>query len=294
MKAQVRQIFYDEATRALLDPGFLPLDNTANRRPEWYELWVIREFLRHHTLDADTWYGFVSPGFGAKTGLGSADVYRLLEGADASADVALFSPGWDQVGYFLNAFEQGDFWHPGLAQGAQAFFDRVGLDLDLQGHVGHSFNTVYCNFVVARPVYWHAWLDLANLLFDEIEDDEDARGDALRAMTAYGFAGGVAPMRAFLQERLACALLAVQKFRTVSADLTALRPPDPALFVEPARARRTLIACEVLKHEYASGGGAELLASYERLRASIATCVPVPPAADFLARRRPSQVQTPG
>ena len=38
--------FFDEATRALLDPGFLPLDNTANRRPEWYELWVIREFLR--------------------------------------------------------------------------------------------------------------------------------------------------------------------------------------------------------------------------------------------------------
>ena len=36
------QIYYSEQTRDALDPGFLPLDNLANPRPDWREYWPIR------------------------------------------------------------------------------------------------------------------------------------------------------------------------------------------------------------------------------------------------------------
>ncbi|MGH6690087.1 MAG: hypothetical protein ACREF4_05335 [Gammaproteobacteria bacterium] len=39
------QIFYNEETRAALDPDFEPLDNSRHQRRDWYEYWPIREFL---------------------------------------------------------------------------------------------------------------------------------------------------------------------------------------------------------------------------------------------------------
>ena len=39
------QIFYNDATRAAVDPAFQPLDNSANERPDWYEYWPIRRFF---------------------------------------------------------------------------------------------------------------------------------------------------------------------------------------------------------------------------------------------------------
>ena len=47
----IYQIYYDEASRAALDPGFLPLDNTANLRPDWYEFHVIKKFLENNHLE---------------------------------------------------------------------------------------------------------------------------------------------------------------------------------------------------------------------------------------------------
>src|SRR6478752_9593069 len=169
MRAEIRQIFYDEATRRQLDPGFVPLDNTANLRPDWFELSVIRDFLLRASLQEDTWYGFLSPKFRHKTGLGSAEVNAFLRGCDASADVALFSTGWDQISFFLNPFEQGEFWHPGMADLSQEFLAHCGVDLDVRRYVSHTGNTVYSNFVVARPAFWRDWLVLANKLFDLAE-----------------------------------------------------------------------------------------------------------------------------
>jgi hypothetical protein len=54
----VFQIFYDDRSRRSLDGGFIPLDNTRNERPDWFEFWVIRDFLRNNRLDANAWLAF--------------------------------------------------------------------------------------------------------------------------------------------------------------------------------------------------------------------------------------------
>ena len=81
------QIYYSEQSRAQLDPGFLPLDNSANERPDWREYWPIRRFLLDNPLDPQTYYGFFSPKFREKTGLDAAAVQRFIEQQDGAADV---------------------------------------------------------------------------------------------------------------------------------------------------------------------------------------------------------------
>ena len=44
-KIFIYQIYYSKETRSKLDPGFIPLDNTENQRPDWREFWCIKSFF---------------------------------------------------------------------------------------------------------------------------------------------------------------------------------------------------------------------------------------------------------
>ena len=101
------QIYYSEQSRTQLDPGFIPLDNAANDRPDWREYWPIRRFLREHSdLDPQAYYGFLSPKFREKTGLDAAAVRGFIDQQDGAADVIAFSPYFDQIAFPLSIMEQ--------------------------------------------------------------------------------------------------------------------------------------------------------------------------------------------
>lgn len=97
----IHQIFYDEASRAKLLPGFLPLDNTRNERPDGFEFPLILDFLRHNRLQDDAWYGFVSPKFHQKTGMDATRVIRKIQAEGHNVDVQVLAVAWNQVAFFL-------------------------------------------------------------------------------------------------------------------------------------------------------------------------------------------------
>jgi len=49
-RTHIFQIYYSNATREALDPGFVPLDNIRNERPDWREYWPIRRHLLNNSL----------------------------------------------------------------------------------------------------------------------------------------------------------------------------------------------------------------------------------------------------
>lgn len=98
----IHQIFYDEASRAKLLPGFLPLDNTRNERPDWFEFPLILGFLRHNRLRDHAWYGLVSPKFHQKTGMDATRVIQKIQAEGRNADVLVLALAWNQVAFFLN------------------------------------------------------------------------------------------------------------------------------------------------------------------------------------------------
>jgi hypothetical protein len=234
-----------------LDPGFRVLDNLEGNRPDWYEYWPIRSFLLRQALEENTLYGFLSPKFKTKTNLGAASVERLVAGADPATDVVLLSPSLHLTAYHLNVFQYGESCHPGLLGLAQAFIERSGRPVDLKRLVTHSRNEVYSNYFLARPRFWHRWLELTESLFAIAEDSSDALGARLCRTTTYRGERRV-QMKVFILERLATLLLARDRdFRVLVHDPFAARS---RLYKVPGA-----ILCDALKQAYDQEGRGEEL-----------------------------------
>jgi hypothetical protein len=254
----VHQIFYDQASREALDPGFIPLDNARASRPDWYEFWPILQFLRTNRLDESLWYGFLSPRFERKSGLNSASVFQILGSIDLSHDVALFPVGVDHILYFKNIFEQGECSHPNLMNLSKKFIAQAGIDVDLDKLVSHSGNACFSNFIVAKAPYWNEWRQLAESFFVFAEDPSTETGAALREPAPY--LRGPTPMKVFIQERLSALVLARGHFRVFSMPLTFSLKWHPPVVLE------TLAKIDEVKRKISTEGSPELSLTLDELR----------------------------
>jgi hypothetical protein len=262
----IHQIYYNEETKHVIDPYFIPLDNCANLRPDWAEYWVIRQFLLNKVLDENAWYGFFSPKFTQKTGLTGERVLKFITSLPANAQVAMFSPFWDVTSYFRSAFEQAEQAHPGFFEVMQAFVDAAGFPADLRSMVTHSQNTVYCNYFVAKPAFWRRWLELGEALF-EISESSHLLAEAINnGETAYSHQNKL-QFKVFMQERLATLILSSEKWGSFSYspfDRPYLRPVLPSFKSE-------LIVCDALKQAYCSTQDEYYLNAYLEQRALISS-----------------------
>lgn len=204
--------------------------------------------------------------FPKKDGVSSRAVYDLLMKADGLCDVLIISYGWDQISYFLNCFEQGEFWHPGLVQSSERFLQASGIDFDLRNYVGSTQNTVFSNFVFGKRKYWEKWLSLANFLFSYFECGNAASSKQTSVLTTYGSDENLAPMKAFIQERLASILLARENFRVLAADISENLPVFDRLFLDNPRTRHLLHTCDIMKQEYCSSRDVRYLGMYRKIR----------------------------
>lgn len=201
-------------TRVAVRPEFLPLDNTGGR-PDWFEFLPMLRFLRANRLDPDRWYGFVSPKFPEKTGLGWPRMQALLV-ENPEADVALFSPLWTSLAVCKNPWDQGERAHPGLIAATEAFLRSRGDSTSLSGLVTDFDTCVNSNYFIARAPFWRAWQELAEAYLAYVER-EGADGLPDNETTTYRANRDVA-LKVFVQERLVNLLLLEQRFRVVRPD----------------------------------------------------------------------------
>ena len=240
------QILNHYTPRQELDPGFEVLDNSSNERPDWYEYWPIRKFLRNEALDENAFYGFLSPKFKLKTNLSAAEARDFIQGSEPATDVVLFSPSIHNSAFYLNVFEHGDAEHPGLMRIANAFFAHLGFATPLEDLVSDSRNTVHSNYFIAKPRFWRAWLKITEQLFAIAETPADPLGVELCTPTRYRGRRDV-QMKIFLMERVATWILVTD--RTFTA-----RARDP--FVARSRIYKLPVAiiCDALKIAYSTQG----------------------------------------
>lgn len=264
MKKFVYQIYYNNETKKNVLPGFIPLDNTENLRPDWFEFWVILNFLRNNALEDDAWYGFLSPKFHQKTGFNSDIVLGVLENYGALGNVALFSPGWDQLAYFLNPFEQGEVWHPGLLAASQDFVNKYRLDLNLTTLVCDSSTAIFSNYIIAKKEFWVAWQIIAEQFFEYVENNLEHQSSS-----SYGSLETQLPMKAFIQERLASLVLAKETFRVLSPDQSFTAPILTRLFPDDVGTRRLLQCCDLMKTKFREKNDNKYLDIYWKIRGDI-------------------------
>lgn len=218
MKSNIylHHIAYSPETLVNAEPGYIVLNNLENKRPDWFEYWPIRNFLLNTEMDENSFYGFFSPKFSTKTGLNYTDVFNCIEDNIKQADVFLFSPQPDMGAFFLNVFEQGETFDPGLIAAYEEFLLHVGQAIPLRNLVMDSRTIVFSNYFVARPKFWREWLHWNELLFSICEGPPTDLQNKLRYCTTYP---GAVERKVFLVERTASLLLTLQpEWRTYAVN----------------------------------------------------------------------------
>jgi predicted O-linked N-acetylglucosamine transferase (SPINDLY family)/glycosyltransferase involved in cell wall biosynthesis len=262
----IHQIYYSEQTQCDNDPGFIGLDNLANERPDWREYWPIRNYLLNTSLNENDYYGFFSPKFNAKTKLDAASVYEFVSTHASAADVFLFSPFFDQGAFFLNIFEQGAMAHPSIMNAFEGSVAMIAPSVNLATLVMDSRNIVFCNYIVAKPVFWKAWLESCELIFAEAEANKTALGKSLNAADNYD--GGDAPNKVFVIERVASMLLTTQSNWKVQAYNSTLLPYSNA---HVAKYSQELLHMDALKIASSNQDNVENLAMFLQIKQQVNT-----------------------
>lgn len=224
--ARIYQIYYTDDADKNLDRGFVPLDNRG-QRPDWREYWPIRKVLLENVLDEETLYGFFSWKFGHKTRLDSAAVYAFLGSLTSPADVVSFSPFFDQGAFHLNTFEQASENHPGMWSTWEKVVPLLAPGIDPRTVVMDSRQSIFCDYFVATPGFWRAWLEKCELVFAAAEQPADPLHELLNSDVAYD--NGYVPAKVFVIERVVSLLLAsnpawrVTNFDPMSLPTTGMR-----------------------------------------------------------------------
>lgn len=264
-RVHIFQIYYSAETRQALDGRYMPLDNQSNERPDWREYWPIRRyFLENPPVDGD-YYGFLSPAFARKTRLASETVFSFLDAHTPKADVVLFSPFYDQTAFFLNQWEQGIMAHKADSFAFEASLALLAPEFQLYETVGCSRNSVFCNYFVAKGAFWSEWFARCERIFHCAERGDTALGRALGGRVDYN--AHLAPIKVFIIERVACALLATQPRWSVSAYNSMLLPFSGS-FISTLGAQ--LAALDALKIAYLSERHDQYLQAFFSLRAQFA------------------------
>lgn len=257
---QIFQICYAPEIRPRLDAGFQITGDESNPRPEWFEYWHIRNFLKSEILDENTFYGFLSPKFKEKTNLGSEQVYRFIE-SHSDSDVILFSPYLDQSALFLNIIEQAWFAHPELKAIFSEICKRYFKNIDHETLVTTTEDTVFCNYFVAKPDFWARWFEICESIYDLVEGGRDPLGIQISGRTRYKT--NLTPMRTFVVERIATLLLCTENHWKAVA-----HPSFRCSVGKMPAAQQTaaLLALDALKRVFVLSNNSEYLYAYFKSR----------------------------
>lgn len=263
------QIAYSPESRAAVGPGFAVLDNMGNERPDWFEYWPIRRYLLNEALDDEAYYGFFSPRFSAKTGLGAMQVREFIARNQHAGDVFIFSPQPDMGTFFLNVFEQAEAFDQGMIATYQAALAIMGLQIPVKDLIMDSRQIVFSNYFVAKPAFWRMWLTINEIIFNLAENPEHPIGKELCAPTNYTnppLYNDPVHRKVFLQERTASFILSTDsRWKGVRYDAFKMAKSTTALAPYDLES----VMSDALKIAYRETRDDEYIVAYFKLRTKL-------------------------
>ena len=212
---KVFQIYYKPESVDQLDPAFIPLDNTANPRPElreWYNWDQQHEQRLSENLD---YWGYVSWKFKEKTNLSGQQVYDFINN-NLGYDVYLFNPCLVNEAVFANSWEQGNLHHPNISDIGNTFFAKLGYqDIDVTSILLDHNTTVFANYVVGNKKFWNKFMEFSRKLFSESDNDPEFRHQVFGAgLSNYAYDKSL-PNFTFLIERLIPTFIELEGIKSI-------------------------------------------------------------------------------
>lgn len=156
LNLKIWQIFFNEVSRAALDPGFIPYDNSASNHYMMENAAIVDIFCskKEEWFNAD-YVAVLSWRFAEKTGFSAQDVHDQIAADGAQKAVYLFTPPRN-LNYFFPAFDkiQGEAVHA-LANylDSKKLFDFKLCFLAKRPAASH------CNYWVAHPLVFRDFME---------------------------------------------------------------------------------------------------------------------------------------
>ena len=220
INTKIFQIYYKSDLVEYLDPAFLPLDNTANPRPElreWYNWDQAHEQRLSENLD---YWGYVSWKFKEKTNLTGQQAIDFIN-ANPGYDVYLFNPCIINEALFMNSWEQGDIHHPNISVIGNKFLAKVGYeDIDVKSMILDRNKTVFANYVIGNRDFWTRFMDFSRKLFIEADADPEFKEEVFGAGRSNYAHDRSLPNFTFLIERLIPTFLELEGFNSIGYTYT--------------------------------------------------------------------------
>lgn len=201
MTVSVYQIQYGDDVVGTFDPAFITYDCRANPEREKRETAHMLRFYdegvwRHHSAEH---FGLVSPKFAGKARIGGKAFIDWVQ-ANPGYDVYFINP-FPQVSYWhFNVWTQGEFWHPGLGDLADALFAAAGHSIRVEALPRNTAaSLLYSNYWVGNEGFWRVYMAFVRNIAAAV--DNLSAGDRTKL---FGLAPHSAPATyfAFVFERL--------------------------------------------------------------------------------------------
>lgn len=212
---KIFQIYFKSELKVHCDPAFVPLDNTANPRPELREWYVWdQEYQNLSQSDLDYW-GFVSWKFKEKTNLSGQQTLEFINN-NPGYDVYLFNPCIINESCFANSWEQGDIYHPNISAIGNTFLQKLGYkDIDVRNVLLDRNSTVFANYVVGSKSFWNKFMTFSRKLFSESEKDPDLKHKIFaQGLSEYAYDKSL-PNFTFLIERLIPSFIELESIKAI-------------------------------------------------------------------------------
>lgn len=152
---KVFQIYFEPWQRELLDPAFVPLDNSGTPT-ELLEFDLFERLaLSTHVENVKLW-GALSWRFAEKTGVTGADIQRMIA-EHPGYDIYFCNPYPHHEAAYHNLWLQGETAHPRFLELVRAFFQAAGLPDESQLIVPSQLYSA-ANYFIGSPAFWSAYL----------------------------------------------------------------------------------------------------------------------------------------
>jgi hypothetical protein len=171
MAVSIYQIQYSDDVIGFFDPAFNKYDCRETPELEKREVAHMLRFYDNCILGcADTeYFGLVSPKFSSKAGVSGQEFIKWIE-SNPGYDVYFINP-FPQLAYWnFNVWTQGEFWHPGLTDLANALFSAAGYSIrveDLPRNTAVSL--LYSNYWVGNNKFWQRYMDFVRKLVTAVD-----------------------------------------------------------------------------------------------------------------------------
>jgi hypothetical protein len=152
---RIFQIFFEAWQRPLVDPVFVPLDNSGPAT-EYLEFDLFERLsISDHVKGAPLW-GALSWRFTEKTGVSGPDLLRIIE-ENPGNDIYFCNALPQHEALYHNLWVQGETAHPRFLELVRAFLSAAGLPDDTRDMLPSSLYST-ANYFIGSPAFWAAYL----------------------------------------------------------------------------------------------------------------------------------------